>query len=356
MTNQLYDSLMSQIMQIRAGERITRLRVLCWLMVSLYLGKMPHSNRLASQIIGTAKKLSKAKRIRRWLANRWVRVRAWYWPVASRLLEEALKSSGQVRLIVDGTRIGCHHQLLMVALAYRRRALPIAWTWVRQRRGHSSARKQKALLSYVKGLLPDQVKVIVLGDSEFGATCLLKQLDKWGWHYVIRQTGKHTWRQPEQSRWQRFDSLVSRGQRAWQAQVLLCQTKPILTNLVAYWQPSETRPWLLSTNLSDPALALRLYSRRMWIEEMFGDFKDNGFDLEALRLRHFTRLSRFTLAVALLYVWLIAFASKVVKTGQRHLVDRPDQRQLSYFRIGYDFLQRCLTNNLPFSWPLLPYF
>jgi hypothetical protein len=44
--------------------------------------------------------------------------------------------------------------------------------------------------------------------------------------------------------------------------------------------------------LADPALALRLYSRRMWIEGMFGDWKDNGFEIEALRLRHFARLSR----------------------------------------------------------------
>ena len=42
----------------------------------------------------------------------------------------------------------------MVSLAYRRRALPIAWTWVRCARGHSGSRKQLALLDYVKRLLP----------------------------------------------------------------------------------------------------------------------------------------------------------------------------------------------------------
>lgn len=356
MINRLYHNLMRPIMQILGQERITRLRVLGWLMVGLYLSNRPHSNRLASRITGSAKKLSKAKRLRRWLSNGRVRVREWYRPVALQLIEQARQASGQIRLIVDGTRIGWGHQLLIVTLAYRRRALPIAWTWSRQRRGHSSARKQRALLSYVKSLIPDQTQVILLGDSEFGAVSILRQLEQWGWHYVIRQTGKHTWRSPQQSTWQRLDSLLSRGQRIWRSHVYFCQTQPILTNLVACWQPSHPRPWLLVTNLTDPTLALRLYSRRMWIEEMFGDWKDNGFDIEAVRLRHFARLSRFTLAVALLYVWLIAFASAVVKRGLRHLVDRPDQRQLSYFRIGFDFLQRCLTNHLPFSFRLLPYF
>jgi hypothetical protein len=74
MINQLYNNLMQSIMQILGDERITRLRVLGWLMVGLYLSNRPHSNRLASQIVGSAKKLSKAKRLRRWLSNAKVRM------------------------------------------------------------------------------------------------------------------------------------------------------------------------------------------------------------------------------------------------------------------------------------------
>ena len=88
---------------------------------------------------------------------------------------------------------------------------------------------------------------------------------------------------------------------------------------------------------------------------MFGDFKKHGFDLESTRLRHFMRLSRLTLAVALLYYWLVVFASQTIKNGRRHLVDRRDRRDLSIFRIGFDMLERCLVNNLPFSIRHLPY-
>jgi len=61
------------------------------------------------------------------------------------------------------------------------------------------------------------------------------------------------------------------------------------------------------------------------------------------------RLSRLTLAVALLYVWLVAFGSQVIKTGLRRLVDRADRRDLSIFRIGYRMVERCLTNELTLS-------
>jgi hypothetical protein len=47
----------------------------------------------------------------------------------------------------------------------------------------------------------------------------------------------------------------------------------------------------------------------MWIEATYGGLKDNGFDLERSALEHFLRLSRLTLAVALLYVWFLAFGA-----------------------------------------------
>jgi hypothetical protein len=78
---------------------------------------------------------------------------------------------------------------------------------------------------------------------------------------------------------------------------------------------------------------------------MFGDLKGRGFNLEDSHLSHFLRLSRLTLAVVLLYVWLVAFGSRVIKNGPRSLVDRPDRRDFSIFRIGYNMIERLLTNS-----------
>jgi hypothetical protein len=87
---------------------------------------------------------------------------------------------------------------------------------------------------------------------------------------------------------------------------------------------------------------------------MFGDMKGHGFDLERTHLRHFLRLSRLTLAVALLYVWLVSTGSRTIKNGQRRLIDRAERRDLSIFQIGLRFVERCLTNALPVSVRLLP--
>jgi hypothetical protein len=72
-------------------------------------------------------------------------------------------------------------------------------------------------------------------------------------------------------------------------------------------------------------------------------------------LRDFLRLSRLTLAVAFLYVWLISVGSHTIHHGLRHFVDRNDRRDLSIFQIGLRFIQRRLTNDLSVSIPLYIY-
>ena len=72
-------------------------------------------------------------------------------------------------------------------------------------------------------------------------------------------------------------------------------------------------------------------------------------------LRHFERLSRLTLAVALLYVWLISIGTRTVRDGLRDLVDRTDRRDLSIFQIGLRFIERCVINALSYRILLCSY-
>jgi hypothetical protein len=96
------------------------MRNMTWLVIGIYQSRALSLSRVAGKIPGPAKLLSSTRRL-------------------SRLLAQA-QHSGEIRLLVDGTKIGFRHQLPMVSLAYRRRAVPIAWTWVPYVRGHSAAR------------------------------------------------------------------------------------------------------------------------------------------------------------------------------------------------------------------------
>lgn len=349
-----YHTMFKKIKHIIPTGHAYRSQNLAWFITGVFHGHTVHTSKVANKIPGKAKRASRSRRLSRFLDNEQVRVRQWYRPIATQLLQEAAQS-GVVRLIIDATKVAQGHQLLMVGLAYRRRALPIAWTWVRSARGHSSGMKQAALLKYVHKLVPHPATVVVVGDSEF--TPLHDLLEDWSWFYVLRHKGSHLYRQHPDAPWQKVNTLATKsGQRQWLSHIELTQQHQHKCHFLAYWRSGEKEPWLLATNLPDSRKTLHSYKVRMWIEEMFGDFKSNGADLEKSRLRHFLRLSRLTLVVALWYVWLVAFGSSTIKSGLRHLVDRVDRRDLSIFRIGHDMFERCLINDLPITIRDVPYF
>jgi len=297
--------------------------------------------------------VSTVRRLSRFLASPAVDARSWYRPIAQAWLLSQFQQVGEIRLIVDGTKIGFGHQLLMVSLAYRRRAVPIAWSWVRHVRGHSSGKQQISLLQYLGSLLPKNAPVFLVGDSEFGSIAVLRQLEHWRWFFVLRQKGNTSLWLNEQVGWQRMEKFAPHaGESTWCPNSYLTQTEIHTVAALIHWQVGEKEPWCLATNLPDASLTLRYYRRRMWTEEMFADFKKHGFDLENTMLRNPPRLSRLTLAVAFLYVWLLSVGSRTIRAGLRHFVDRKDRRDLSLFQIGLRFIDRRLLNSLPFSLPL----
>lgn len=340
---ELYHTCRKMMQELRPNERVTRIRNFSWLLFGLYKSRSVHLSKVAEKIPGAAYLPSMTRRMRRLMSNPAIQVRTWYEPLAKSIIQRLAHK--EIRLIVDGSKVGSGHQLLLVAIAYRSRSIPLAWTWVKGSRGHSTSHKQMALLAYVHGLIPAKSKVLLVGDAEFGEVDVQKLLEKWHWKYVLRQKGRYLLKQNGQSSFQRLDSFVKKpGQSLWLEGVLLTAKYAYPVNFLSYWKPGEKDPWLLATNLTCSQAILQAYRRRMWIEETFGDMKRNGFDLESTHLRHFLRLSRLTLAVVLLYVWLVAFGSQVIKSGQRRCVDRSDRRDFSIFRIGRNMAERRITN------------
>jgi hypothetical protein len=346
--NSLYHTWIQQICDLRPGQRITQVRNMVWLIIGIYQSRSVHLSKVAGKIPGTAKLLSSTRRLSRLLDNPAIQVREWYQPIAQRWLEAQARHAIQIQLILDGTKVGPGHQLLMIGVAYHKRAIPIAWTWVKHTRGHSSARVILALLAYVRNLLPKGTAVLLVGDCEFGSIEVLRQLEAWHWDYVLRQKASTHICLAQETVWKDFGQHIQKaGQSFWLGKGWLTESNIYFTHLLIHWKLGEKEPWCLATNLPDRQMALKAYARRMWIEEMFGDLKRHGFDLESTMLHSFIRLSRLTLAVVLLYVWLISTGIRTIQDGLRHLVDRKDRRDLSVFQIGWRIVERWLVNALP---------
>lgn len=353
--NSLYHIWFTQIRQMYPELRVTQQRNMAWMISGIYLSRSVQLHRIAGLIPGTARLTSVVARCMRFMDNPVLRVRPMYETLARRWLEFQAQTTGRIRLVLDGSKVGSGHQLLIVAILFRRRAIPLVWTWVRSARGHSSAGKQLALLGYVHKLIPKGVPVLLVGDTEFESGLLQSRLSHWDWQYVLRQKSSNLVQLEQGADWQRFRDLVSKaGQSVWQDEVLLTARHLLPVNLLAHWKRGEPEPWLLATNLPSRRATLQAYRLRMWVEEMFGDMKRHGFDLESTHLRHFIRLSRLTLLVVLLYIFLMSSGVQVIKNSLRYLVDRRERRDLSVFQIGLRFIQRQLVNSLRVSISLVP--
>jgi hypothetical protein len=341
-----------QVLPLADGLLDNQLANLVRLMEGLFEGRSVHLSRIASNLTARANKGSVVTQLNRFLGNSGVVVRAVYEPIARTRLKQAAEA-GQVILIMDSTKVGFSAQLVMVSLAYQGRALPLIWTWLSYPKGHSLTATQVELLSTLRTWMPPQVQVAFVGDTEFGRCWLLEELNYWGWKYALRQSrNNRVWR-AQDTGFLRLDDIQLRGQGIqWFPHTLLTEENSLPTHLLGYWADGQTEPCWLATNLATPDAVMDLYPYRRWTEEMFGDMKGNGFDWETTHLRNTDKLNRLTLAVSLLYVRLVALGVELTKLGRAREVDRPDRRDLSFFRRGFDFLKRCLA----LKEPILPGF
>lgn len=352
----LYHKMFKQVRQWLHGERVTRQRNLALLVVGLYLSQSVYLNKIGSKLPIAAKKLSLADRLRRFLGNAAVQVQAYYEPLLVPLLRGL--ADKEVLLIIDTTVVGPWHRALVLSLAYRGRSLPLAWSVHEGTRGNVVVTAHIALLSRVYQLLPPVSSVTLLGDSGFDSTDLLLWLRDHEWHFVIRQKKKATVRLVGESPWFALrDVALQEGETKSLGWAYLAKTSPFgPVWVVMHWKEKEEEPWLLVSDYGCTRRVLRLYGMRARIEAMYSDMKTRGFDLHKTRLRSPERIERLILAIAIIYLWFLALGSWVVKNGLRAQIDRPDRRDLSYFRLGWDRLDDRLRLGLSFHLRFLPYY
>jgi hypothetical protein len=352
----LYHEVLEQLCQWLPSERITRLRNMALLLVGMQQAGGIHLSLIVRKWPGIdSKEMSLVNRLRRFLNNHRVRTRLWYEPLLRLILESW--SGQEIRLIIDCTKVGFNFRLLTISLAYKKRALPLVWSVHRGRKGHVGYQQQLALFNYLAPFLPENAPVWVMGDAGFESVYLLGWLKERNWHFVLRHPGKNQVRWPGQPWVKLGDIPVTEGQTHYIGWVHLTEKHdagPFW--LVIHWAKGEDEPWYLISDTPDKHPLINRYRIRMWTEEMYGDMKGHGFDIESTHLDDADRISRLFLAVCINFVWFITLGSWVVKRGFRHFVDHKSRRDKSYFRIGWDWIERCARLGRPIPIRFKPLF
>lgn len=306
-------------------------------------------------LVGAA---SLTQRLRRLLMNRAIEPATLYPPVARFLL--ATFAGGSVRLILDATDLGGRLPVLFVAVAYRGRALPLLWRML-PAPGCSEFSEQKALLSQVVALVPLGTEVTLLADREYGSVAVTRWCLAHGWHLGLRLK-KNRWFIHADGRREQIGSLpLAPGGRLFVGGIHLPALPEHRLNLCCGWSRDnkDDEPWYILSDLPAAPQTLHrilaLYNVRFHIEEMFRDLKEHGFRLETTHLRDPERVSRLLLCVCLAFVWMMNAGVWASKRGLRRKIDRHRERQLSYFQIGWRFVQQQHACGLPLRCEMAAY-
>lgn len=201
--------------------------------------------------------------------------------------------SRYIPVAIDWTSLPGNLPCLMAAVPFHGRAIPLLWQIVPYRDiKDSQNRIEERLVARLVNLIPEDKRIILIGDRGFGRASFIQFLLKKQLLFVLRVTadvfittrkGKQSCLRklplkPNKPRW--FTKIVYRSDDAVAG-----------INLAAVVAEDSDDPWFLVTNLRKAKTTINRYESRFQIEEWFRDLK-HELGITRLRTKSLKRIRR----------------------------------------------------------------
>lgn len=268
-------------------------------------------------------------------------------PISKRVLATLWRSSNKpLMILLDRSMINDTLNLLWISVGFGGRALPLGWVLV-PHEGNSDLALQQEILSWLKEILPEKARAVIVADREFHSIRLAEWLEKqMNLDYVLRiKAGTYIEIDGEKLK---TSEMAVKGESFQLKKVKITKDAKVeyRTNLSVHWATDEDEPWVMATTL-ELAESVAIYEKRFWIEEMFSDHKSRGLNLEKTRLTDAERIQKLLVAVTLAYLWLMEIGFSVVVEGNHKQVDNKGlERSVSLCQIGLRWLRELLNDGL----------
>jgi hypothetical protein len=239
--------------------------------------------------------------ISRLLGNALIEVDAVMAPYAREILTRLAADGRKLVLLIDQTQATEWHQVVMVAARVGGRAVPLAWR-VKATQGAIGFAEQRAALTAVAGLLPENVRPVLMGDRFYGTPDLIAWCKSrgWGWRLRLKQDllvfedgGETT-----------LAACFADGEHLLSGVELT--EKRVTTNIAMVHEPGHPEPWIIAMSEAPTVHRAFDYGLRWGIEAMFSDFKSRGFGLEDSHLQRPDRMARLIMVMALALFWAVS--------------------------------------------------
>ena len=335
-----------QLAQFHPQLRKTLLRNLSELVAAVTMAGNVQLSAIGAKLPVTASEEARQQWVRRQLGNDTEDTLQVFRPLAESLL--AGYAGRSVRLILDPTDLAADLTIVQISLAYRGRALPLAWltTYIKPDTVKDAIR---LLFAEIRTWLPKDARMYLIGDREFHGQDMLELIQAQQWIPVVRTKGNLLVELEDGTRCRVADLAPAAGQRGFYQRVWLTGWGwgPYSLSLANAAQAKRGQkpedPWYIVCTEPATSHILTLYATRMGADEMYRDLKSQGFHLEQTRLTHTERLDRLMLASALAYYWVLGRGIWVDRLQLRRSVDRCKHPKCSLFTLGLRWIHRLLT-------------
>ncbi|GAK59229.1 transposase, IS4 family protein [Candidatus Vecturithrix granuli] len=214
-------------------------------------------------------------------------------PAYLRLLSPILQRLPELVLSMDRThwkKRKRHVNILMVAVHFQGRAIPLYWT-VLDRAGNSGIAEWKTVLRPVITAIRATPALahhplIVAADREFASPQLAEWLHQtFAVDSVLRvKRSEYLCDQTHDITLADLVAFLPQGETRYDHRVTVTKTSTWLVNVTITWAVDAQEPLLVLSTLTGAALSLATYQRRFGIEPMFKDQKTTGFTIEQTKV------------------------------------------------------------------------
>jgi hypothetical protein len=351
----------------------TRLITLSTLVGSLFHAKFFSLTGLGRALKTNAQERSAIRRVDRFLGNK--RIQRDRLAIYSSICRLVVGCATRPLIIVDWSPIpNKTDNVLRAAIVTSGRALTL-YEEIHPQKKYANPKLHLRFLKKLKSMLEDDVKPIIISDAGFHSSWF-EAVQSLGWDYVGRIRGNKFYRLRTVIKWSAISSL---HQDATTTPTLigdieLCKDSGFYTKLYRYksknvgrksktkrgnikqskqslkYAKGKKEPWLLVSSLPESskiaAKVIKIYARRMQIEEGFRDLKSTkyGFGFEHVNTNHIYRLNVFFLIamLATFLAWVIGWlAEKADLQSQYQANSIRSIRILSLFYLGCRIISRA---------------
>ncbi|MBC7285390.1 transposase, partial [Hoeflea sp.] len=305
------DGIEKEFQRLLPRQRVTQRRNLALLIATMLDVRSANLMDLAASLPRAAERIDmRFQWIWRVLMNPLIDPDAVMAPFAREVMERLSGAGEPLVLVMDQSKINARHHMLMLALRFGERALPLMWR-VEATEGAIGFATQEALLQAVLPLLPEGARICLMADRFYGTADLIGLVQRLGWDYRIRLKG---------------NLIVDYGtgrcatgelaaDRVSAIENVKLTRRGIITNIGIIHDPGHEEPWIVAMSARPGYLSTLDYSCRWAIEPMFSDFKSRGFGLEDTQIQYPDRLARLILVIALALYFAVSTGRWDAKTN-----------------------------------------